>query len=184
MQNNCTTSDRLKRFVFQRCRLLLVVNVKNKHTQWKYATFYGYETVARWAIILHTPVRNFISSYKYGYLLNKITHLFCNSSQSQWGDCDIRLFAAWNHPTNMTIPCMYPAQRWRCVTWNILRMITLELTLTDRDRDRHCYLYSSMPLSLIFRRPRTTEVTRLAFIIMSLPAPESDMLCVCIRYNA
>ncbi len=30
MQNNCTTSDRLKRFVFQRCRLLLVVNVKKK----------------------------------------------------------------------------------------------------------------------------------------------------------
>jgi hypothetical protein len=30
MQNNCTTSDRFKRSVFQRCRLLLVVNVKNK----------------------------------------------------------------------------------------------------------------------------------------------------------
>jgi hypothetical protein len=30
MQNNCTTSDRLERFVFQRCRLLLVVNVKKK----------------------------------------------------------------------------------------------------------------------------------------------------------
>ncbi len=30
MQNNCTTSDRLKRFVFQRCRLLLVVNVTKK----------------------------------------------------------------------------------------------------------------------------------------------------------
>ncbi len=29
-------ATRLKRFVFQRCRLLLVVNVK-KHTQWKYA---------------------------------------------------------------------------------------------------------------------------------------------------
>jgi hypothetical protein len=47
MQNNCTTSDRLKRFVFQRCRLLLVVNVQKKHTQCKYATLYGYETVAR-----------------------------------------------------------------------------------------------------------------------------------------
>ncbi len=56
MQNNCTTSDRFKRLVFQRCRLLLVVNVKKKHTQCKYATLYGYETVARWAIILHTPV--------------------------------------------------------------------------------------------------------------------------------
>jgi hypothetical protein len=56
MQNNCTTSDRLKRFVFQRCRLLLVVNVKKKHAQCKCATLYGYETVARWAIILHTPV--------------------------------------------------------------------------------------------------------------------------------
>ncbi len=47
MQNNCATSDRLKRFVFQRCRLLLVVNVKQKHAQCKYATLYGYETVAR-----------------------------------------------------------------------------------------------------------------------------------------
>ncbi len=47
MQNCCTTSDRLKRFVFQRCRLLLVVNVPKKHTQCKYATLYGYETVAR-----------------------------------------------------------------------------------------------------------------------------------------
>ncbi len=56
MQNNCTTSDRLKRFVFQRCRLLLVVNVKKRHAQCKYATLYGYETVVRWAIILHTPV--------------------------------------------------------------------------------------------------------------------------------
>ncbi len=60
-QNNCTTSDRLKRFVFQRCRLLLVVNVKKKHTQkkytqCKYATLYGYETDARWAIILQAPV--------------------------------------------------------------------------------------------------------------------------------
>jgi hypothetical protein len=45
MQNNCTTSDRLKRFVFQRCRLLLVVNVKKRHAQCKYATLYGYETV-------------------------------------------------------------------------------------------------------------------------------------------
>ncbi len=56
MQNDCTTSDRFKRFVFQRCGLLLVVNVKKKHTECKYATLYGYETVARWAIILHTPV--------------------------------------------------------------------------------------------------------------------------------
>jgi hypothetical protein len=56
MQNNCTASDRLKRFVFQRCRLLLVVNVKKKHAQCNYATLYGYETVARRAIILHTPV--------------------------------------------------------------------------------------------------------------------------------
>ncbi len=80
MQNNCTTSDRLKRLFFQRCRLLLVVNVKKKahsvqicdtvrlwngrsmsnyfayaSTQSKYATLYGYETVARWALILHTP---------------------------------------------------------------------------------------------------------------------------------
>jgi hypothetical protein len=47
MQNNCTTSDSLKRFVFQRCRLLLVVNVKKKYTQCKYATLYGHETVAR-----------------------------------------------------------------------------------------------------------------------------------------
>jgi hypothetical protein len=47
MQNNCTTSDRFKRFVFQRCRLLLVVNVKKKYTQCKYATLYSYETVAR-----------------------------------------------------------------------------------------------------------------------------------------
>ncbi len=47
MQNNCTTSDRFKRFVFQRCRLLLVVNVKKKHTQCKFATLYGYETVAQ-----------------------------------------------------------------------------------------------------------------------------------------
>ncbi len=48
----------MKRFVFQRCgRLLLVVNVKKKHAQCKYATLYGYETVDRWAIILrHTPV--------------------------------------------------------------------------------------------------------------------------------
>ncbi len=45
--NNCTASDRLKRFVFQRCRLLLVVNVTKKHSQCKYATLYGYETVAR-----------------------------------------------------------------------------------------------------------------------------------------
>ncbi len=40
MQNNCTTSDRFKRFVFQRCRparWLLAVNVKKKHTQCKYA---------------------------------------------------------------------------------------------------------------------------------------------------
>jgi hypothetical protein len=50
-------SNRLKRFVFQRCRLLLVVNVQKKHAQCKYATLYGYETVARRAIILHTPVR-------------------------------------------------------------------------------------------------------------------------------
>jgi hypothetical protein len=28
MQNNCTTSDRLKRFFFHCCRLLLVVNIK------------------------------------------------------------------------------------------------------------------------------------------------------------
>jgi hypothetical protein len=35
MRNNCTTSDCLKRFVFQRCRLLLVVNVTKKHTQCK-----------------------------------------------------------------------------------------------------------------------------------------------------
>ncbi len=57
MQNNCTTSYRLERFVFQLCRFLLVVNVKEKYTQCKYATLYGYETVARWgAIILHTPV--------------------------------------------------------------------------------------------------------------------------------
>jgi hypothetical protein len=56
MQNNCTTSNRLKRFVFQPCRLMLVVNVKKKHTQCIYATLYGYETVTRWAIILHTPV--------------------------------------------------------------------------------------------------------------------------------
>jgi hypothetical protein len=41
MQNNCTTSDRLKRFVFQRSRLLLVVNVKKKHAQCKCATLYG-----------------------------------------------------------------------------------------------------------------------------------------------
>jgi hypothetical protein len=54
MQNNCTTSDRFKRFVFQRCRLLLVVNVKKKYTQCKYATLYGYETVARWAISFQT----------------------------------------------------------------------------------------------------------------------------------
>ncbi len=47
MQNNCTTSDRLERFVFQRCRLLLVVNVKKKYAQCKYATLYGYGTVAR-----------------------------------------------------------------------------------------------------------------------------------------
>jgi hypothetical protein len=51
MQNICTTSDRLKRFVFQRCRLLLsVVIVENlKSTplsQCKYATLYGYEAVA------------------------------------------------------------------------------------------------------------------------------------------
>jgi hypothetical protein len=32
MQNNCTTSDRFKRFVFQRCRLLLAVNVKKKYS--------------------------------------------------------------------------------------------------------------------------------------------------------
>jgi hypothetical protein len=47
MQNSCITSDRFKRFVFQLCRLLLVVNVEKKHTQCKYATLYGYETVAR-----------------------------------------------------------------------------------------------------------------------------------------
>ncbi len=56
MQNNGTTSDRLKQFVFQRCRLLLVVNVNKKHAQCTYATLYGYETVAWRAIILHTPV--------------------------------------------------------------------------------------------------------------------------------
>jgi hypothetical protein len=33
-----------------------VVNVKKKHTQCKYATLCGYETVAQGAIILHTPV--------------------------------------------------------------------------------------------------------------------------------
>ncbi len=44
MQNNCTTSDRLKRFFFQRCRLLLAVNVEKKHSQCKYATLYGCET--------------------------------------------------------------------------------------------------------------------------------------------
>ncbi len=32
MQNYCTTSDRFKRFTFQLCRLLLVVNVKKKST--------------------------------------------------------------------------------------------------------------------------------------------------------
>ncbi len=58
MQNNCTTTDRFKRIVFQRCRLLLVVNAKKKYTRCKYATLYGYETVARRAIILHTPVHN------------------------------------------------------------------------------------------------------------------------------
>jgi hypothetical protein len=47
MQNNCTASDRFKRFFFQRCWLLLVVNVEKKHAQCKYAILYGYETVAR-----------------------------------------------------------------------------------------------------------------------------------------
>ncbi len=61
MQNNCTTSDRFKRFVFQRCRLQLVVNVKKKYTKCKYATLHGYETVARWAITLHTPVLAYAS---------------------------------------------------------------------------------------------------------------------------
>ncbi len=52
----CITSDRFRRFVFQRCRLQLVVNVKKEHTRCKYATLYGNKTVARWAISLHTPV--------------------------------------------------------------------------------------------------------------------------------
>ncbi len=64
MQNNCTTSDRFKRLVFQRCRLQLVVNVTKKNTLCKYATLYGYETVARWAIILHTPVLRHILCLK------------------------------------------------------------------------------------------------------------------------
>jgi hypothetical protein len=32
LHNNCSPSDRSRRFVFQRCRLLLVVNVKKKHS--------------------------------------------------------------------------------------------------------------------------------------------------------
>ncbi len=58
MQNNCTTSDRFRWFVFQRCRLLLVVKVEKKNTvtRCKYATLYGYETVAQRAIILQAPV--------------------------------------------------------------------------------------------------------------------------------
>ncbi len=56
MQNNCTTSDRLKRFVFQRCRLLLIVNVKKSTLSANMRHCTVYETVARGAIILHTPV--------------------------------------------------------------------------------------------------------------------------------
>jgi hypothetical protein len=62
MQNNCTTSDRFRRVFFQRRRLLLVVNVKRKHTRCKYATLYGYETVARRAIILQAPVTVFFTT--------------------------------------------------------------------------------------------------------------------------
>jgi hypothetical protein len=71
MQNNCTTSDRLKRFVFQRCSLLLVVNVQKKHAQCKYATLYGYETVARGAVILHTPVgQDYVCDVGQNYVCN------------------------------------------------------------------------------------------------------------------
>jgi hypothetical protein len=94
MQNNCTTSDRFKRFVFQRCRLLLVVNVQKKYSQCKYATLYGYETVARWSIILHTPVCVYLSVYdmiqrhesklrQYWHFQNNSGSVSCFSTVSQ-----------------------------------------------------------------------------------------------------
>ncbi len=64
MQNNWTTSDRFRRFVFQRCRLLLAVNVKKKHTQCKYATLYD-------TVVKRSLVSNYFSSAsKANYICN------------------------------------------------------------------------------------------------------------------
>jgi hypothetical protein len=76
---------------FQRCRLLLVVNVKKKHTQCKYATLYGYETVARWANILHTPVIFAMYVLSMVYLVYVWLHIVLH------GYCMYALLYIWLH---------------------------------------------------------------------------------------